>query len=56
MRYLGVVERGLTGDAEFKIFSNECLIEIKSHWYSSVKQLVNEAPLYDRKNLYRINK
>jgi hypothetical protein len=41
---------------ELKIFLKERFVEIKSLWYSSVKQLVNELPQSDRKNLYYTNK
>jgi hypothetical protein len=51
MRCLEIVYGSVTGAHELKIFSKERFVEIKSQWYSSVKQLVNEVPQCDRKKI-----
>jgi len=56
MRCLEIVYRSVTVLMNLKYFLKERFVEIKSRWYSSVKQLVNELPQSDRTNLYCTSK
>jgi len=52
MRCLEIVYRSVRVLMNLTIFLKESVVEIKSRWYSSVKQLVNELAQSDRKKKF----